>query len=162
MKALRMNNSDEWDGKPQQETFQVYEAVPPVDATRTATSSAADLVGTPRWPLLQDTGNNENGSDSLDGLMANYVRAVRDLRAFDERVAADGVSASTTVELNDATLDMAAKKHNATTPSKVAADDGSSFVREASHAGAAAPVDMAELLAALDRLPPITIKDKGQ
>ncbi|KAG5508294.1 hypothetical protein JIQ42_08216 [Leishmania sp. Namibia] len=160
MEALRINNRDEWEGKPQQEAFRLYEVVPPVGKSQPASCSAA-IAAVARGLPPHQTDESTASSDSLNALMTDYVHAVRSLHAFDAQIAATGISESATGERGDA-ADGVVSLEEATAPSKAAADDGSASTTDAKLAEAAAPIDMAELLAALDRLPSITVDKEGQ
>ncbi|CAJ1016057.1 hypothetical protein Q4I30_000837 [Leishmania utingensis] len=161
MAALRDNNSDNWEGKPQQETFCVYQMAPPV-ATTLPSSSGAEVADAARGSSLHSADKSDDSSDSLNALMRDYVHAVRGLRAFDSRMAANSISENVTAEPGDATDGMVDAKKVATTPCKATVGDGNSSAVDAKLSEAAAPVDMVELLAALDCLPPITMARKGQ
>ncbi|TPP53885.1 zinc-finger of acetyl-transferase ESCO family protein [Leishmania donovani] len=152
MAALRLNNSDDWAGKPQQETFRVYETMPPV-ATAQPSPCSADVGDAARGSSPHDSDKSDASSDSLSTLMTGYVHAVRALHAFDAQMAADGIRESATAEAGHTGGGVVGAEEEATTPCKAAADDGSSSAANTKRAEAAAPVDMAELLAAPDLLP---------
>ncbi|CAG9567243.1 hypothetical protein LMJF_03_0170 [Leishmania major strain Friedlin] len=161
MAALRLNNSDDWAGKPQQETFRVYETVPPA-VTPQPSSCSADVGDAARGSSPHNSDKSDASSDSLNALMADYVHAVRALHAFDARTAADGIRESVTAEAGHTGGGVVDAEAEATTPCKAAADDGSCSAANTKCADAAAPVDMAEPLAVLDPLPCLTIDAQGE
>ncbi|KAG5487694.1 hypothetical protein LSCM1_08057 [Leishmania martiniquensis] len=151
MAALRINNGDEWEGKPQQETFRMFEGGPPVGEARPSSCSAEVAQWSGGLPA-RETDTRDDNSDSLNALMKDYVLAVHGLHLFDAQMAADGVCESATGERDAATDGAVVVKEEATVPSKAAADDSSS---------SATGVNLAEV-AVLDRLPSITGKGKGE
>ncbi|CBZ23151.1 hypothetical protein LMXM_03_0170 [Leishmania mexicana MHOM/GT/2001/U1103] len=162
MAALRLNNSNDWAGKPQQETFRVYKTVPPVVTDQPSSCSVDVGDAAARDSSPHDPDKSDASSDSLNALMTDYVYAVRALRAFDARMVADGIRESATAETGHTGGGVADAKEEATTPCKAAADGGSSSAANTKRSEVAAPVEMAELLAALDLLPSLTIDEQGE
>lgn len=138
----------------------MYETMPPV-ATAQPSPCSADVGDAARGSSPHDSDKSDSSSDSLSTLMTGYVHAVRALHAFDAQMAADGIRESATAEAGH-TGGGVVGAEEATTPCKVAADDGSSSAANTKRAEAAAPVDMAELLAAPDLLPCLMIDEQGE
>ncbi|GET85519.1 hypothetical protein LtaPh_0301600 [Leishmania tarentolae] len=159
MRALRLNNSDDWAGKPQQETFAVYKTVPP-GGTAKPSSCSTRMGDAARGVPPNDSDNGDASSDSLTALMTDYVHAVRALHACDARAAAEGANESATAEEGHAGDGAVDAKEEATTPCQAVVDHDNSSAADTKHAEALAPGKIAELLMALDDLPPLTLGEQ--
>ncbi|KAK7195252.1 hypothetical protein NESM_000450700 [Novymonas esmeraldas] len=122
--ALRVNNSDTWAGKPQQQSFCVYDIAAASSAADAPRATPAEQSSSGSAGGSGDGDDGDDGGHALDALMADYITAVRNLRACEART-------------RDAAGDVAAS---------------------AAAPRASAPTDMADLLHALDSLPPLPSK----